>query len=162
MNLSKLRKMITDGDMSSQALRYLIDCKGECEYLDFKEYLYVNNDYGCACIAKDIVAMKNVGGGYIVIGVEDKTWKPLGIKHPVNLDTKQLRDIIRKCTGLHLDVDVVQHKIYISGSHKEFVVILVRATAKRNKLRTPSICHGSFNQQESWGIRDGDIFCSER
>lgn len=144
--------------MSVQALRYLLDCGGECEYLDFKEQIFLGNDYGKACMGKDVVGMRNIGGGYIVVGVKDKTWEPVGLKLPVLEDTKILRDIVRQATGLSLEVDIVKHKIFISAEHREFAVILVRSTAKRNKLRTPSICRGSYHPNESWGIRDGDIF----
>jgi DDE superfamily endonuclease len=37
MNFSALERMAQDGDMSADALRYLLSCKGECKWLDFKE-----------------------------------------------------------------------------------------------------------------------------
>src|ERR1700686_4988260 len=101
MNLFKLRKMVADGDMSILALRYLLGCRGECEYLDYKEILSLDNDYGKACFARDILAMKNAGGGYIVVGVRDKSWEPIGLKNPIPEDTKLLRDLVRKITGLY-------------------------------------------------------------
>ena len=36
MNLSVLERMARDGDMSSDVVRYLLDCRGECEWLDYK------------------------------------------------------------------------------------------------------------------------------
>lgn len=69
MNLTVLRKMVRDGDMSKDGLRYLIRCNSECEYLDYKVQLNLNLDHDLASIARDIVGMKNVGGGYIVIGI---------------------------------------------------------------------------------------------
>lgn len=159
MNLTKLRQMIISGDMSASAVRYLLRSGGECEYLDFKEQLHTTTDYEIAALGRDIVGMKNVGGGYILIGVEDKTWKPVGINSLSQLDTKLLRDKVRKSTGLDLDVDIVQHSIFLDdGIQTRFGLILVRSSAKTNKRRTPSVCNVDYFAKENWGIRRGDIF----
>jgi len=150
--------MAVEGNMSTDALRYLLDCKGECEHLDYKEVVHFDSDYWCATLGRDVVAMRNAGGGYIVVGVKDKTWKPVGLSQPLTIDTKQLRDFVRKATGLDLEVDIVQHQIFVSDQYRQFALILVRSTAKRNKLRVPSICHVSFHPEEKWGIRSGDIY----
>jgi predicted HTH transcriptional regulator len=113
MNLFKLRKMASDGDMSVIALRYLLGCHGECEYLDYKEKLNLNTDYDKACFARDLLAMKNVGGGYIVLGVKNQTWEPIGLKQPIKVDTKILRDLVRKVTGLELEIDIVAHTMVV-------------------------------------------------
>lgn len=159
MNLTTLRNMIFQGDMSKEALRYLVRAGGECEYLDYKLQINVNIDHDLASISKDIVGMKNVGGGYIVVGVEDKTWKAVGLDHSLNLDTKLLRDKIRKSTGLDMEVDIVEHSIYLDDEYtKRFAVILVRASAKLNKRRSPSVCRIDFNHTQKWGITHGDIY----
>lgn len=158
MNLFKLRKMVIEGDMSVLALRYLLGCRGECEYLDYKETLSLDTDYHKACFARDVLAMKNAGGGFIVVGVRDKTWEPIGLKTTLKEDSKLLRDVIRKVTGLELEVDIVTNTIPIVSEHREFAVILVRAAAKRTKRRIPSACKVSFKPKEDWGIRDGDIY----
>lgn len=158
MNLSRLRRMAVDGDMSSDAMRYLLDCKGECEHLDYKKILAFDNDHSCASLGRDVIAMRNTGGGYIVVGVKDKTWIPIGIKDNLPVDTKILRDFVRKSTGLDLAVDVVHHEVYINGNNLKFALILVRSTSKRNKLMSPSLCRTSFHPNENWGIRSGDIY----
>lgn len=158
MNLSRLRKMVREGDISSQSLRYLLDCHGECEHLDYKEELHYSSDHGKADIAKDIVAMRNTGGGYIIIGVKDKTWEPVGLTKNLNLDTKLLRDLVRGVTGLEIDCDVVSHRVFVNDQYRIFSAILVRSTAKLHKLRTPSVCKNNFAHRESWGVRQGDIY----
>ncbi len=158
MNLSKIQHLASDGDLSAKALRYLLECRGECEHLDYKFRLDLDNNYGCASFGRDAVALKNVGGGYIIIGVEDKTWRPIGIHSSLSYDTKGIRDKIRKSTGLDLEVDIVHHSIFIDGNEKLFALILVRATTKRTKLHVPSICKSSFFPNEKWGIRQGDIY----
>jgi tetratricopeptide (TPR) repeat protein len=158
MNISRIRQLITDGDLSTGALRYLLDCHGECEYLDFKETIEIDTDHGCACFSRDALGMKNVGGGYIVVGVRDKTWEPVGLSQRLTYDTKLIRDKIRKGTGLDLEADIVQHEIYINGSSILLAFILIRSSIKRSKLRVPSLAKINFHQNESWGIRQGDIY----
>jgi len=55
MNIFRIRQLATLGDMSTNTLRYLLDCHGECEHLDFKRKIEIESDYGCACFSKDVV-----------------------------------------------------------------------------------------------------------
>lgn len=158
MNISKIRQMAAEGDMSINALRYLVDCRSECEHLDYKEHLELDHDHGCASFAKDVLAMKNVGGGYLIIGVRDKTWNPIGIAQRLSYDTKIIRDKVRKATALDLDVDIVQHELYASQKTSIFALVLVRSATKFSKLRTPSMVGKDFHPREDWGLRQGDIF----
>jgi tetratricopeptide (TPR) repeat protein len=158
MNISRIQKMSSEGDMSINALRYLLDCRAECEHLDYKLEINFNIDRDSCCISKDIVAMKNMGGGYIVVGVADKTWKPIGITKLILADTKMLRDKVRKYSGLDIEADLIHHTILENGTKKLFALILIRSSAKRTKLKSPSICQISFAPREEWGIRQGDIY----
>jgi hypothetical protein len=74
MNFATLEKMISEGDLSREAFRYLLECRGECEWLDYKETLSLEHEAELCAFARDALAFKNVGGGYIVAGVRDKTW----------------------------------------------------------------------------------------
>jgi tetratricopeptide (TPR) repeat protein len=158
MNISRIRHMAYQGDMSADALRFLLNCHGECEHLDFKEELDLENDYGCACFSRDVLAMKNVGGGFLAIGVKDKTWEPVGLDKRLAYDTKLLRDKVRKCTGQEIETDVVQHEISLEGSQKLFALILIRSAIKRSKLRVPTLCSTDFHPKEKWGLRRGGIY----
>lgn len=158
MNISRIQQMASQGDMSINALRYLLDCHGECEHLDFKVDFELESDYGCASFAKDAVGMKNVGGGYIIVGVEDKTWKKLGLTKRLIYDTKIIRDKIQKASGLAIEADIVQHEIFLDGSLSVFALILVRSSIKRSKLKVPSIIGRDFRNQENWGLRAGEIY----
>jgi hypothetical protein len=43
MNLAILEKMIAQSDMSVDALRYLVNCRAECEWLDYKKELHLGS-----------------------------------------------------------------------------------------------------------------------
>lgn len=93
-----------------------------------------------------------------MIGVKDKVWTPVGIPKRLNYDTKLLREVVIKCTGLSIEVDLVQHVINFGDFEFLFGLILVRASTKRSKLNSPSICKSDCFPKETWGLRIGDIF----
>lgn len=158
MNLSVLERMAREGDMSVDGLQYLLNCKGECEWLDFKEDIHIDLDLHVCNFARDVLGLKNVGGGFIVIGVKDKSWQPIGLKECLPYDSKMLRDKIRKAVGLDLDIDIVHHKIHVPNSTGLFAIIFVRSSRKRQKRRTPTIATKDCCPNESFGIRRGDIY----
>ncbi|HPH40205.1 MAG TPA: NB-ARC domain-containing protein [Candidatus Fermentibacter daniensis] len=158
MNSGRILQYAVTQDLSKNVLKYLIDCRGECEHLDFKEALAIEVDYECANFARDVLAMKNVGGGYIVIGVEDKTWKPVGLSSALPYDTKMLCDKVCHATGVNLALDIVHHNVVWGDKSLLFALILIRASAKRQKLKVPTMPQKDFFVKEKWGIRRGDIY----
>ena len=158
MNLATIERMLAEGDLSLDALRYLVECHGECEWLDYKEHLSLEDEKGLCDFTKDVLAMKNVGGGYIVVGVRDKTWEPVGLADELPYDSKLLADKVHKCCGIRLDIYIVHHELYISGSRKTFGLIYVRSSKKRSKRRAPTLVNKDFAPKKKHGLRRGDIF----
>lgn len=158
MNLSAIQRMVRSGDMSADALRYLLNCRCECEWLDFKERLPLESDYDICSFGRDTVAIRNVGGGYLVIGVRDKTWEPIGLKEQLPYDSKMIRDKIRKATGIELEVDIVHHEVQSAISTTLFAIIFVRSTRKRNKLRIPTLIGHNHCPTQPYGLRRGEIY----
>lgn len=158
MNLAVLERMVGQGDLSREAFSYLLNCRGECEWLDYKESLSLDQDHELCAFAKDVLALKNVGGGYILVGVKDKTWEQVGLSSPFPYDTKLLRDKIVRATGVSLDVDVVTHNLAYDGGYKDFAVILVRSSRKRSKRRSPTLVAKDFCTGKSFGLRRGEIY----
>lgn len=158
MNLSSLERMVREGDLSLAALRYLLECRTECEVLDYKETLRLDLEKELCGFAKDILAMKNIGGGFIVVGVKDKTWAPVGLREPLPYDLKLLRDKLRRATALELDVNIVHHTVQVSDEPRLFGLVYVRGPKKRTKRRAPTMLGKDFAPRESYGLRRGDIF----
>lgn len=158
MNLAIIERMVRQGDMSREALRYLIEARGECEWLDFKETLEVSHDAQVCDLGRDALALKNVGGGYLVIGVKDKTWQPVGLQHALPLDTKLLRDQIRRATGVDLDADIVHHELAFDDQRRTFALVLIRASRKRSKRRSPTLVAKDFCPTKPFGLRRGEIY----
>ena len=152
MNLSVLERMAREGDMSADAMRYLLECHGECEWLDYKSHLSLEIDKELCDFARDVIAIKNVGGGYIVIGIKDKSWEPIGLHQRIDFDSKLLRDKVRRALGIELDVDIVHHEIQMPSSTGLFALILVRSSRKRTRRRTPSLCGKDYCTSQTYGF----------
>lgn len=158
MNLAVLERMAGQGDLSRNAFRYLLDCRSECEWLDYKESLKLDNDSDLCAFAKDVLAFKNVGGGYLLVGIKDKSWEQIGLSNPFPYDSKQLRDKILRATGLTLEIDVVSHSVGFDATTRHFPLILVRSSRKRSKRRSPTVCGKDFCSNLPFGLRRGEIF----
>lgn len=158
MNLHTLERMVREGDMSADAMRYLINCHSECEWLDHKEMLNLDSDKDLCEFTKDALAIKNVGGGYIVVGVRDKCWQPIGLNNALPYDTKMLRDKINHSAGLDMAIDLVHHNLQLSTSSNLFCLILIRASRKRSKRRLPTMVHKDFCAGQAYGLRRGEIY----
>jgi hypothetical protein len=53
-------------------LDFLIDRDNESAYVDFKEVIDISKEGPFAKIAKDIFALSNYGGGFILIGFKER------------------------------------------------------------------------------------------
>src|ERR1019366_1785970 len=73
-------------------------------------------------------------------------------------DTKLLRDKVTRATGVTLDVDVVSHTVTCGTGLKQFALILVRASRKRKRRRTPTIVAKDFCASTPHGLRRGEIY----
>ena len=158
MNLAMLDRMVREGDCSVDAMRFLLKCRAECEWLDYKKTLNLDDDRDICCFSRDVLGMKNVGGGYIVVGVEDKTWKPVGLSANLPYDKKMLTDKIRKATGTDLDVDIVHHELHSPEFQGVFALIFVRSSKKPSKRKTPTLVKHDFCAQQKYGLRTGEIY----
>ena len=158
MNLSIIERLISEGDMSTNALKYLLSCRSECEWLDYKEQLNLDENKELCNFAKDVLGIKNVGGGYIIVGVKDKTWDANGINSALPYDTKQLRDKIRRSTNIDLDIDIVHQDLQITANNRKFAIIFIRSSHKRSKRRTPTVAGKDFCAHERYGLHRGDIY----
>lgn len=150
--------MVGEGDMSSDAMRYLLNCRCECEWLDYKEMVHLDTDKELCDFTKDALAIKNVGGGYIVIGVQDKTWKPIGLTKQLPYDSKMLRDKIRRAAGIDLDIDIVHHNLQVPASSGLFAIIFIRSSRKRKKRRSPTTVSKDFCAGKPFGLRTMEIY----
>jgi CheY-like chemotaxis protein len=108
---------------------YLFEAGTETQDLDYKEKLDRSRD-GFATVAKDIIAMANFGGGYLLFGVAEKS---KGHFELVGLPPEQLEQLevttLNKAIREYTDPPhpVKSHRVHKNGL--SFVVVEVPASA---------------------------------
>ena len=104
----------------TERLKRLLSRKEEGPDLDYKQDLYLESEGDRAEFVKDALALANSANvGYIVTGVEDKTWKPVGITQ--HHDQIRLNDILKDKTDPRIQVEYVE--LEVDGAEHGMVTI---------------------------------------
>ena len=126
-------------DGKCELVEKLLLRRAEAEDLDYKESLPLLHDREKKELAKDIAAFANSSGGYILVGVEDKTWEAVGIAHG-SVDINKITGIAN--SGIHPPVGITTEEVACSG--KTFVLLHIKRTGTVHELddRKVPIRHG--------------------
>ena len=84
-----------ENTLPNERIEELLNAGIEHDSLDYKETFDPREAHDIVELAKDIAAMANTKGGYLVIGV-DKNFRRVGIKHELILDEAEIRSKIYK------------------------------------------------------------------
>ena len=130
MNFANLQKMISEGDLSRDAFRYLLECRGECEWLDYKESLSLEHER--SCVHSHMISWLSriwaVTTSWPACGTI--IWEQVGLSQPMPYGSKFLREQMIRATGVSLDVDIVTHSIEFAESRRSFALSMF-AVARR-------------------------------
>jgi len=111
-------------NLTAEIAEELIHRGSESSTLDYKRE-FDNSTRAWMEIAKDIFGLANYGGGHIVIGVEDGTFKPVGVDLSFHKDTQEWVDKIAKWTTGKILVDYLEHITIVKGIQKKFPILQV-------------------------------------
>lgn len=99
----------------------------ECEVLDFKQQL-PSSDFEYAKTMRDLVALHNSYGGFLVFGVreteKDRAFELVGVD-PNGIRLSKLRDMTRSYVGMDLRLSIASHTV--EGLNFEILWIAKRA-----------------------------------
>ena len=101
-------------ELSRDCLLRLLASPWEREDLDLKETIDLTGSHGWVALAKDVLAMANTGGGHIIIGVEDKTLRKIGLTKKVSealQEPKKINDQLKNYCGGYIRILVAQHDL---------------------------------------------------
>lgn len=79
-------------------------------------------------LAKDIYGMSNYGGGYIVFGVEDGTFKPIGLDEAFHIDAQEWVDKVSKWASGKISISYIEHLTDINGTKRKFPILYVHGS----------------------------------
>lgn len=126
----------------------------ECEVLDFKQQL-PESDFEYAKLVRDLVALHNSFGGFLVFGVaeveKDRVFEIVGVAQN-KLNLGKLRDMARTYVGK--DVRITAHSIPVGVVHVEVVWV-----AKRSFGEPPSrfVRNGPEEKPKHLAFKKGDM-----
>lgn len=107
---------------------FMLSQKRETAELDFKLTLDIHKDSDFAKIAKDIFAMSNYGGGYLLFGFQETktgTFEPAGLLPDFHVDQATLQEKFNAYTSTPLSIGYVEVEREIDGQKRKFAVIYV-------------------------------------
>jgi tetratricopeptide (TPR) repeat protein len=106
-------------------------CLNECEVLDFKRQLPAS-DFEYAKLFRDLVALHNSYGGFVVFGIaeleKDRSFEVVGVESRVLLINK-IRDSVRAYCGLDIRLQIIE--LTVSTYHLEAVWVAKRDRGER-------------------------------
>lgn len=105
---------------------FTLSQKRETAELDFKLTLDTSKDSNFAEIAKDIFAMSNYGGGYLVFGfAETKTgnFEPVGLPPNFHVDQAELQEKFNSYSNEPLTIDYKEIEKEVNGKTRKFALI---------------------------------------
>lgn len=121
-------------EMNSKRIQELIEQPGESLAVELKTWINPDRPDGIAKIVKTTLALRNHGGGYMVIGLNDETLKPDFDKAPVDVRAifhiDKIQGIISKYSSEPFEVTVE----YPQYEGQEFLVIVIPSG-----VRTPVV-----------------------
>jgi hypothetical protein len=133
-------------------VRYLLKFKGERPKLDYKSAYDDSEKRDAVEIVKDIVAMANTEGGFIVLGAENNgAIRGLSDDQAVAVDDAKIVSRLQNYLGTTLDIHVSHHTL---DAKKIAVVAVSRA------IRVPLIFlkDGQYGHPSREVFRVGDVF----
>lgn len=117
--------------ITKDELRQLAETKTEGPNLDYKQDLNLDKDEDKAEFVKDVLALANSAyPSYIVTGIEDETWKPVGISRYYSQD--QLNQILQNKTDPPISVEYAEIElnglthgiVKIEGQNSPYLVMV--------------------------------------
>lgn len=150
MNLEEFKSAHRKKDMSTSVLRSLLANLYEGEFHDFKAQLDLGDPVSVAGLAKDVAAFHNHMGGYIIFGVEDRTFRKIGFPNACGLDTKLISDQLAGYLGDSVEVIYSHHELeglrygllFVSGKDSVPVLMLRDGPLRNGKhvFRKNDVC----------------------
>jgi len=97
--------------LSEESIKRLVDAGEERSDLDYKASLDFSSKRGMVELIKDVAAIANTQGGFIILGVND-AFEPVGMERP-QLDAARVEDIHNKVSAyVYPSVDGLRFRIF--------------------------------------------------
>ncbi|MHB8634010.1 MAG: AlbA family DNA-binding domain-containing protein [Thermoplasmatota archaeon] len=114
--------------LAPEYLDYLTAQTKEHRHWDFKRSLSIAKDSDFAKIAKDIFAFCNAGGGYLLIGWEEREtggYEPVGVPDAFHVDQASMQGKFNAYSDHSLELEYHEFARDVNGASRKFAAIYV-------------------------------------
>ena len=119
------------GGITHEIAEKIIFQKHETADVDYKEK-FRDDDIGSWMeLAKDVYGMANNGGGYIVIGVEDGTFKPKGLEESFHIDSQVWTSKLSKWVNESIEISYYEYPKKIDNENKKFPILQIHGSLSK-------------------------------
>jgi len=141
-----------------------LDSYGSVRYKEDNRYEYKaiidwTNDNAKMKYLKELVALSNAGGGYLIFGIDDKTYRPTGLVGDKSIDLKLITDWHQKYFAPSIEIlgttyqkDGFDYFIIYSNPFKEIPCIAIK---EREEIKNGSLYYRYSGKSEP--IKGNDL-----
>lgn len=127
---SSFDKRLLNGNIDSEVSEKLINTGYELPELDYKEKF--DGETGSWMeLAKDVYGMANNGGGFIVLGVKDGSFEPVGVEEDFHIDSQVWSSKISKWVTEKINISYFEYKKEINNKKVIFPILLVHGSVAK-------------------------------
>lgn len=141
-------------DTDFSQIQDLVIRPGESLAVEIKRWLNPESPEGMAKLVRGCLAIRNNGGGFFVLGFDDKTLEPEDSGRPDAVNETfhgdKIQSLISRFSSEPFDVDVY----YPERDEKLFVVIAIPSG-----VRTPVACKSDLIEQGNKLLSRDDVYC---
>ncbi|TBR08568.1 MAG: ATP-binding protein [Candidatus Nitrosotenuis sp.] len=114
-------------ELTSELAEELVHRGYESPDLDYKEK-FDNSTGSWMEVAKDVYGMANHGGGYIVFGVQDATFKPIGMDQSFHIDSQTWADKFSKWIDGKINLTYLEYAGKVDGNAVKFPILYIHGS----------------------------------
>ena len=148
---------IDSDPLSGNMVEFLLSQKRETSEVDFKSTLDTRKVSDFANIAKDIFAMSNYGGGYLIIGFKENetgSFEPIGLSQSFHVDQAQLQEKFNSYSNCPLSIGYRE----IQNASKKFGIIYIPPSPTILKPIKKGTYVNNNNQEKTVFLTDEILF----
>lgn len=116
--------------ITKQIFFELLDKGREDNQWDFKQDIKLKPNEDFYQLLKDILAFSNSGGGYLLLGIEDKHHNLVGVTN--KLDEAELGNKLQSTLGYSIDIKLLYFEENIEGENKTLGIVYIPESEKIN------------------------------
>jgi len=148
----------SEDPLSDGAIQYLIEHKEEDRLVDYKEAFEPDSEKAWLSLNIDVIAFANTYGGFLVLGVKDKTYEVVGLSDGALRKLSDIKVLLEKLNRyIQPKLSSVRSKVKVVDGKKIVVIYIPQSKHKTHIFITNADIKHPSSKTETL-IRQGAIY----